>query len=78
VGDELYGGIDLLLSDIKRNYKYSGRKLEESPLNLGFLLHAYRISFPHPISGEPFSAKASYPKHFEVTLKQLRKFDVID
>ncbi|MEZ4687898.1 MAG: RluA family pseudouridine synthase, partial [Bacteroidia bacterium] len=35
VGDELYGGEDILLSQLKRNYKYSGRKMEESPLNLG-------------------------------------------
>ncbi|MFK7973003.1 MAG: RluA family pseudouridine synthase [Bacteroidia bacterium] len=76
VGDELYGGENLLLSQIKRNYKYSGRKLEESPLNLGFLLHAFRISFPHPGTGEPFSAEAPYPKHFQVTMKQLGKFDV--
>ena len=76
VGDELYGGTDLLLSEIKRNYKYSGRKMEESPLNLGFLLHAHRISFPHPISSEPFSIAAPYPKHFDVTLKELRKFYV--
>jgi 23S rRNA pseudouridine955/2504/2580 synthase len=75
VGDHLYGGEDLFLSQIKRNYKYSGRKMEESPLNLGFLLHAYSLEFTHPTSEEKMLLQAEYPKHFKVTLKQLEKFD---
>ena len=75
VGDELYGGGDLFLSQIKRNYKYSGRKMEESPLNLGFLLHAKSLEFDHPTSGEHVLLEADYPKHFRVTLRQLEKFD---
>lgn len=75
VGDELYGGENLFLSQIKRNYKYSGRKMEESPLNLGFLLHASSLEFEHPTSGEKLLLEAAYPKHFRVTLKQLEKFD---
>lgn len=76
VGDVLYGGEDLMLSDLKRNYKYSGRKLMESPLNLGFLLHAHSLTFTHPSSKEKITVEAPYPKYFEVTLKQLRKYDV--
>lgn len=75
VGDHLYGGKDVLLSEIKRKYKPSGRK-EEQPINHGYLLHAKQLSFSHPSSGEAMSFSCSLPKNFETTLKVLRKYNV--
>lgn len=74
VGDTLYGGKDVLLSELKRKYKPSGRK-EEQPINHGYLLHALQLSFTHPVSGEPVTFEAPAPKNFEITLKILRKYN---
>lgn len=74
LGDTLYGGHDLLLSQIKRKYKFSGRK-DEQPINHGYLLHAQSLSFDHPNSGERITFEADYPKNFQVTLKVLDKYD---
>ncbi|MEO0469745.1 MAG: RluA family pseudouridine synthase [Bacteroidota bacterium] len=75
VGDELYGGRDILLSEIKRKYKVSGRKMEERPINHGYLLHAQKLSFQHPASGEQMTVEAEIPKNFAVSLKVLEKYD---
>ena len=75
IGDLLYGGEDIYLSQIKRNYKASGRK-EERPLNHGFLLHAQSIDFDHPDTGERLSIEAPLPKNFQVVLKQLEKYNL--
>ncbi|MEM6260995.1 MAG: RluA family pseudouridine synthase [Bacteroidota bacterium] len=75
VGDELYGGKDIFLSAFKRKYKFSGRKMEERPLNHSFLLHAYNLKFVHPTSEEEMTIEAPYPKNFQVVLKMLRKYD---
>ena len=74
VGDELYGGEDLFLSNIKRKYKASGRK-EEQPINHGYLLHAQTIGFIHPDTEEEMEISAPYPKNFQVTLKVLNKYN---
>lgn len=74
VGDSLYGGEDVFLSQVKRNYKASGRK-EERPINHGFLLHARSISFQHPHSEETMTLEAPLSKNFNVVLKQLDKYN---
>lgn len=74
VGDLLYGGSDILLSKLKRNYKPNSRR-EELPVNNGFLLHAKSISFEHPTSQEKVQFEAPYPKNFEVVLKVLDKYN---
>lgn len=74
VGDELYFGEHILLSDLKRKYKASGRR-DEQPVNHGYLLHAHSIRFEHPLSGEEVYVEAPYPKNFDVTLKILQKYD---
>ncbi|MEZ4829650.1 MAG: RluA family pseudouridine synthase [Bacteroidia bacterium] len=74
VGDTLYGGKDILLSDIKRKYVASGRK-DEQPINHGYLLHAHTLRFTHPVSGEELSFSAPYPKNFEVCLSVLGKYN---
>lgn len=74
VGDHLYGGRDIVLSEFKRKYKPSGRR-EEQPINHGYLLHAASLAFEHPATGEGVSFSAPYPKNFEVALKVLRKYN---
>ncbi|TAE52211.1 MAG: RluA family pseudouridine synthase [Bacteroidetes bacterium] len=75
-GDLLYGGKDILLSELKRRYKPSGRDREEQPLNHGYLLHSQKISFSHPATGEELVCTAELPENFAATLKVLRKYDV--
>lgn len=38
-----------------------------------FFLHAYSLTFPHPITGKEVHIKAPLPKAFEQLLEQLRK-----
>jgi len=75
VGDVDYGGKDIFLSEFKRNYKYN-RKLEESPINPGFLLHARGIALPLPGDTEETTFIAPLPKKFETAVRILRKYDV--
>ncbi|MEL6649554.1 MAG: RluA family pseudouridine synthase [Bacteroidota bacterium] len=74
VGDELYGGHDIRLSEIKRKYNFSSRR-DEQPINHGYLLHAQSLSFEHPRSAERLTFEAEYPKNFQVALKVLDKYD---
>ncbi|MEM6766632.1 MAG: RluA family pseudouridine synthase [Bacteroidota bacterium] len=74
IGDELYGGDDAYLSDIKRNYKPSGRK-EERPINHGYLLHAKTIQFRHPKTAKEMTIEAPYPQNFAAVLKILEKYN---
>jgi len=74
VGDTLYRGRDMFLSDMKRKYKPSSRKTEQ-PVNHGFLLHAHTLVFTHPTSEKEISFSAPYSKNFEVTLKILNKYN---
>ncbi len=78
VGDSLYGGEDLYLSQIKRKYKPSGRKEEERPLNHGFSLHAVKLAFIHPVSQAEMEIEAPIPKNFQVVLKMLRKHNPVE
>ncbi|MCS7086170.1 MAG: RNA pseudouridine synthase, partial [Bacteroidia bacterium] len=74
VGDELYGGPHLYLSQFKRGYKRRGEDGEE-PLNHGFLLHAKQLAFAHPETGENVVIVCPPPKNFELCLKTLEKYD---
>lgn len=74
VGDALYGGKDIFLSDIKRRYKESMYE-EEKPINNGFLLHAESLRLKHPMTEEPMVFKAPLGKNFEVVLKVLTKYN---
>jgi RluA family pseudouridine synthase len=71
--DPLYGdGKPVFLSKFKKNYRETEAH-EERPL-LGRLgLHALRLSFTHPVSGERMTIEAPYPKDFSATLNQLGK-----
>lgn len=70
VGDALYGGQDLYLSSLKRNFKL-GKDRTEQPLIQRFALHAYRLSLP--TSTGHLTVEAPYPKDMRVLLKQLKQ-----
>lgn len=76
LGDTKYGGKDVLLSDLKKTFK-PNRKMEESPINKGFMLHARGIQFRIPGSEEAATFVAPLPKQFEVVLKILRKYNSV-
>ena len=76
VGDALYGGAPLLLSEIKRDYRPK-RHEPERPLMGRVGLHAESLTVPHPGTREAVTMQAAWPNDFEVTLKYLRKFAVI-
>ncbi len=71
VGDELYGGKDIYLSGIKRNFTIGKNKVE-TPLIGRFALHSAMISFTSP-GQEQIKISAPYYKDFRVLLKQLEK-----
>ncbi len=74
VGDTIYGGKSIFLSEIKRNFNYN-RKEEEPPINKDFLLHSRGISLPLPGDTEDSTFIAPLSKKFETALKILRKYD---
>lgn len=76
VGDLLYGGKDLLLSDIKRNYRYKAEE-EESALNHGYLLHARSLKLLHPATETQTEFFAPLSKNMDMCMRQLEKYDSI-
>ena len=78
VCDPLYGGNQkpVRLSEIKR--KWNGDEDEERPLLSRLALHAYKIEFTHPATGEKVCFTAPYPKDMEATRKQLAKIFAVD
>ena len=51
---------------------------EERPLLKRLALHAYKIEFAHPSTGEKVSFTAEYPKDMEATRKQLANLFNVD
>lgn len=78
VCDPLYSGNQkpVRLSEIKR--KWNGDEFEERPLLSRLALHAYKIEFTHPVTHEPVTFTAPYPKDMEATRKQLAKLFGVD
>ena len=78
VCDPLYGGNTkpIKLSEIKRGWK--GNALEERPLLNRLALHAYKIEFVHPSTGENVSFIAPYHKDMESVRKQFSKIFGVD
>ena len=64
------------LSEIKK--KWNGDEYEERPLLSRLALHAYKIEFAHPRTGERLCFTAPYPKDMEATRKQLAKIFGVD
>lgn len=71
--DPYYGRrSEFKLSEIKRRYN-TGRGKEERPLLSRVPLHAGRLAFTHPDSGERLTFEAEMPKDMRATVAQLRK-----
>jgi RluA family pseudouridine synthase len=73
VGDELYGGSQLLLSRLKADYHLKPHKTER-PLIDRVALHATELKLPHPITGVEVAITAPLPKDLTVALKYLRRY----
>ena len=54
-----------VLGDATYGHTYKNIKLK------GQLLHAFKLSFTHPVTGEPMSFEAPLPDYFEKMLKKL-------
>jgi RluA family pseudouridine synthase len=73
VGDELYGGTQLLLSQLKRDYR-PGKDGREQPLIGRVALHAEALTITHPFTKVATTINSPWPRDIEVALKYLRKF----
>ena len=71
VGDSLYGGRPLLLSQIKRRYR--GDQAAEQPLLARTALHAYRLVFAHPDSQALVDISLDDPADLAAALRQLER-----
>ncbi len=71
VGDTLYGGKPIYLSEIKRKFNLK-RGTEEEPLFKRVALHAWSLTFEN-LKGESITADAPYPKDFRAMINQLEK-----
>ncbi|MBI5916061.1 MAG: RluA family pseudouridine synthase [Bacteroidetes bacterium] len=76
--DALYGRKQaFLLSDVKlKKFKLSKLQDEELPIMSRTTLHAGKLTFAHPRTGEPMTMTAELPKDFSAVLKQLQKWGV--
>lgn len=72
VGDGMYQGKPVFLSQFKRGYTL-GKDKEEWPIMKRFALHAKSIALT--IDGKDFKFEAPYPKDFSTLIKQLERFD---
>ena len=73
VGDAVYGGRPLLLSHLKRNYRLKPNQTER-PLIARPAVHAESLNLPHPVTGEPLTFSAPWPKDLTVGVKYLRRY----
>jgi len=73
VGDELYGGKNLWLSRLKKDYRLKPGR-DERPLLARPALHFEELSLTHPVTHEPLVIKSEMPKDFKVALKYLRQY----
>ncbi len=75
VGDYEYGGKDLFLSEIKRNYKRSSNMEQELSLNHSYLLHAKSIQILHPYTQTSLLLQADISDNFKLCLDLLKKWN---
>lgn len=72
--DPFYGKrTEFKLSEIKGRRYNLGREKEERPLLSRVPLHAARLAFDHPATGERSTFEAPLPKDMRATINQLRK-----
>jgi RluA family pseudouridine synthase len=73
VADELYGGKNLWLSRLKKDFRLKPGH-EERPLLSRTALHAEELTLPHPVTGEAVTIKSEWPKDLKVAVKYLRQY----
>lgn len=73
VGDAMYRGKPVYLSQIKKRGFTMAKGEEELPIMKRFALHSKAVEFT--IDGKHYALEAEYPKDFATLLKQLEKFD---
>ncbi len=73
VGDTLYKGKPVYLSQIKKRGYTLSKDQEEQPIMKRFALHSRSVNFQ--LNGHEYAFEADYPKDFATLLKQLEKFD---
>jgi len=62
------------LSSVKARKYQPNRRQEERPLMDRLTLHAAELTITHPVTQEPITFQAPYPKDFGAVLKQLDKW----
>lgn len=73
--DAIYGKKEAFyLSEIKLRKFRMGKDQEERPLMTRSALHAFRLTFDHPSTGEQMVFEAPLPKDFKAVVQQLRKW----
>jgi 23S rRNA pseudouridine955/2504/2580 synthase len=70
VSDVQYGGHQLYLSDLKRNFNLKKGE-QEQPLIGRVALHAFSLSFTD-LTGQQLNVEAPYPKDMNALVRQLR------
>lgn len=75
VGDDSYGGKQLWLSRLKRDYRLKEGR-EERPLISRAAVHLEEINLPHPVTNEKLNLTAPWPKDLKVAVKYLRQYAV--
>jgi 23S rRNA pseudouridine1911/1915/1917 synthase len=73
VGDTLYGGGPLLLSNLKSGYRLKPKKIER-PLLDRVALHAAELKLTHPATNSELIVTAPWPKDLTVAVKYLRRY----
>lgn len=73
VGDAQYGGLPLLLSRLKADYRLKGDATEK-PLISRPAIHFLRMALKSPTDGSPIPVEVEPPKDFRVAIKYLEKF----
>jgi len=73
VGDTLYGGGILLLSNLKAGYRLKPHR-EEKPLLDRVALHAEQLTVTHPFDQRKITITAPWSKDLRVATKYLRQF----
>jgi RluA family pseudouridine synthase len=73
VGDKLYGGKMLFLSQLKKRYRLKGAAIER-PLMGRVALHAESLVVQQPLTGQPVTIVAPWPKDINVAIKYLRRY----
>ncbi|GGH19507.1 RNA pseudouridine synthase [Sphingobacterium alkalisoli] len=73
VGDLMYKGKPIYLSQIKKRGFTISKDQDEQPIIRRFALHSKAVEFV--LDGKKYAFEAQYPKDFATLLKQLEKFD---